>query len=48
MLVESAKSAIRRIEKLMKKMNEGSIDLDEPIEIEEYLTRKIMTAKNDC
>jgi hypothetical protein len=45
MLVESAKSAIKRIEKLMKKMNEGSIYLDEPIEIDEYLTCKIMMAK---
>ncbi|KAJ4765389.1 paired amphipathic helix Sin3-like protein [Rhynchospora pubera] len=38
MLVESAKSAIKRVEKLIKKMNEGSIDQDEPIDIEDYLT----------
>ena len=43
MLVEAAKSATKRAEKLMKKINEGSIDLDEPIEIDDYLTRKMTT-----
>ncbi|XP_078174576.1 paired amphipathic helix protein Sin3-like 3 isoform X2 [Carex rostrata] len=38
MLVEAAKSSTKRVEKLMKKINEGSIDLDEPIEIDDYLT----------